>query len=133
MHAGARSRSRRAQTGSSARVSRPSRGFRLRREPGSGWPSTAKAFLLPLLIKTLRLYTVYAPWDKGRWWIASLLSVCARRLPERGQMIIRSRDGGKFLIDLHEPQYHMDLLDRGTFEPGATAAVRPCLTQGAVV
>lgn len=83
-----------------------------------------------LLIRTIRLYTANAPFKKGRYRITSLLYRLAQGLKGGCSLVITADDGRRFCIDPRDPQYHMGLLDLGTFEPEETNIVTGSVTEG---
>ncbi|HZS11321.1 MAG TPA: FkbM family methyltransferase [Nitrospirales bacterium] len=91
-----------------------------------------RARILTALIQLLRLYVRYSPLQKGRWRVSALIYACANRVPRDYHIVIQSNDGRRFLVAPAERQYHMDLLDRGVFEPDVSAEAARWLRPGAV-
>lgn len=84
------------------------------------------------LIRSLRMYTANTSLARGRYRLTSLLYQLAQRLNGNHALIISTQDGRRFCIDPRDPQYHMGLLDCGSFEPEETLAVACSVSKGQV-
>src|SRR5438034_3524730 len=85
-----------------------------------------------LAIRIMRGYSLYSPFEKGLCRINDTVISAARTLSNESRMVVRSRDGRKFVVNPKEKQYHMGLLGMGVFEPVETQAVVKCLSEGDV-
>jgi len=94
--------------------------------------SSSKDTLLLVLIRAMRSYTRYTPFERGRFRLTSLLYRVTKQLSREHQLIITARDGRNFSISPSDPQYHMGLLDRGIFESEETRIVMDSVHPGHV-
>jgi methyltransferase, FkbM family len=93
---------------------------------------SAKDILLLLLIRAIRSYTHYTPFQRGRFRLTSLLYQVTKQLSRECRLVITARDGRKFSLNPSDPQYHMGLLDRGVFEFEETQVVMDSVQPGHV-
>jgi FkbM family methyltransferase len=94
--------------------------------------NSAQDMFLLLLIRVMRSYTRYTPFELGRFRLTSLLYQMAKQLSKEHQLMVAARDGRTFSINPSDPQYHMGLLDRGVFESEETRVVMDSVQPGHV-
>ena len=78
----------------------------------------------------MRGYSLHTPFERGLCRVNDVVISAARALSNESRMVVRSRDGRKFVVNPKEKQYHMGLLGLGVFEPVETQAVVKCLSKG---
>ena len=88
---------------------------------------------VPLVIRLLRTYGMYAPWERGKARAAALMRSMLASQPAGERLELSATDGRRFQVDCTEPQFWMGLIDRGVFEPHLTAMLRSLTRPGSTV